>query len=75
MMAGDSDDEEQVEEAANIYTIPAGADFLMCYSVAEGEYERDEWKVWIPHILSIERSVVTTSTLYNTIRLDEPTWC
>ncbi|XP_053477938.1 caspase-6-like [Ictalurus furcatus] len=36
MMAGDSDDEEEVEEAANIYTIPAGADFLMCYSVAEG---------------------------------------
>ncbi|MCJ8730273.1 hypothetical protein PDJAM_G00182360 [Pangasius djambal] len=38
MMAGDSDDEEEVEEAANIYTIPAGADFLMCYSVAEGFY-------------------------------------
>ncbi|XP_060782466.1 caspase-6-like [Neoarius graeffei] len=36
MMAGDSDDEEEVEEAANIYTVPAGADFLMCYSVAEG---------------------------------------
>lgn len=40
MAAGDSD-EEEVEEAANIYTIPAGADFLMCYSVAEGEYERN----------------------------------
>lgn len=39
MMAGDSDDEDEVEKAANIYTIPAGADFLMCYSVAEGEYE------------------------------------
>ncbi|XP_053088863.1 caspase-6 [Pangasianodon hypophthalmus] len=38
MMAGDSDDEEEEEEAANIYTIPAGADFLMCYSVAEGFY-------------------------------------
>ncbi|KAM9477499.1 caspase-6-like [Clarias gariepinus] len=36
MMAGDSDDEDEVEKAANIYTIPAGADFLMCYSVAEG---------------------------------------
>ncbi|XP_046722917.1 caspase-6-like [Silurus meridionalis] len=35
MMAGYSDD-EVVEEAANIYTIPAGADFLMCYSVAPG---------------------------------------
>ncbi|MCI4376116.1 hypothetical protein PGIGA_G00184470 [Pangasianodon gigas] len=40
MMAGDSDEEE--EEAANIYTIPAGADFLMCYSVAEGEYESNQ---------------------------------
>lgn len=35
---GIDDDEENVEEAANIYTIPAGADFLMCYSVAEGRY-------------------------------------
>lgn len=47
MMAGDSDDEEQVEEAANIYTIPAGADFLMCYSVAEGEYEKKRWEFWL----------------------------
>ncbi|KAF5884483.1 caspase-6-like isoform X2, partial [Clarias magur] len=36
MVAGDNDEEEEEEEAANIYTIPAGADFLMCYSVAEG---------------------------------------
>ncbi|XP_046724648.1 caspase-6-like isoform X2 [Silurus meridionalis] len=36
MMAGDSDDDEMVEEAANIYTIPAGSDFIMCYSVAPG---------------------------------------
>ncbi|XP_046724659.1 caspase-6-like isoform X1 [Silurus meridionalis] len=36
MMAEDSDEEEVMEEAANIYTIPAGADFLMCYSVAPG---------------------------------------
>ncbi|KAI5616881.1 caspase 6, apoptosis-related cysteine peptidase, like 1 isoform X1 [Silurus asotus] len=35
-MAGDSDDDEVVEEAANIYTIPAGSDFIMCYSVAPG---------------------------------------
>ncbi|KAK3554112.1 hypothetical protein QTP70_019213 [Hemibagrus guttatus] len=38
MMGGCIDDEENVEESANIYTIPAGADFLMCYSVAEGFY-------------------------------------
>ncbi|KAL7876788.1 hypothetical protein SRHO_G00037350 [Serrasalmus rhombeus] len=25
------------EDAASIYTLPAGADFLMCYCVAEGE--------------------------------------
>jgi caspase 6 len=24
-------------DAASVYTLPAGADFLMCYSVAEGE--------------------------------------
>ncbi|XP_060729009.1 caspase-6-like isoform X2 [Tachysurus vachellii] len=35
--AADEDDEE-VEKAANIYTIPAGADFLMCYSSAMGFY-------------------------------------
>ena len=23
-------------DAASVYTLPAGADFLMCYSVAEG---------------------------------------
>ncbi|KAF4090651.1 hypothetical protein AMELA_G00054600 [Ameiurus melas] len=38
MAAGDSDDEKEVAEAANLYTIPAGADFLMCYAVAEGFY-------------------------------------
>jgi caspase 6 len=27
-------------DAASVYTLPAGADFLMCYSVAEGEGER-----------------------------------
>ena len=27
-------------DAASVYTLPAGADFLMCYSVAEG--------VWCP---------------------------
>ncbi|KAG7333774.1 hypothetical protein KOW79_002181 [Hemibagrus wyckioides] len=45
MVGGDIvDDEENVEEAANIYTIPAGADFLMCYSAAEGFYSfRDIW--------------------------------
>lgn len=25
-------------DAASVYTLPAGADFLMCYSVAEGEW-------------------------------------
>ncbi|KAL7877144.1 hypothetical protein SRHO_G00037870 [Serrasalmus rhombeus] len=28
---------EVEEDAASIYTLPAGADFLMCYCVAEGE--------------------------------------
>lgn len=38
MMAGGSADvEEEVEEGANIYTIPAGADVLLCYSVAQGK--------------------------------------
>ncbi|KAG7333773.1 hypothetical protein KOW79_002180 [Hemibagrus wyckioides] len=38
MVGGDNDDKDEVEEAANIYTIPAGADFLMCYSSAVGFY-------------------------------------
>ncbi|KAK3573243.1 hypothetical protein QTP86_015780 [Hemibagrus guttatus] len=38
MIAGYFDDKDVVEEAANIYTIPAGADFLMCYSSAAGFY-------------------------------------
>ncbi|XP_027001789.2 caspase-6-like isoform X1 [Tachysurus fulvidraco] len=40
-MAGefsDDEDDNEVEEAANIYTIPAGADFLMCYSSGMGFY-------------------------------------
>ncbi|KAK2852351.1 hypothetical protein Q7C36_007552 [Tachysurus vachellii] len=36
MVGGFSDDTE--EDLPYIYTIPAGADFLMCYSVAEGFY-------------------------------------
>ncbi|XP_072533194.1 caspase-6-like [Salminus brasiliensis] len=37
-MAGDDDETsiEMEEEAAMIYTLPAGSDFLMCYSVTEG---------------------------------------
>ncbi|XP_053477939.1 caspase-6-like [Ictalurus furcatus] len=38
MMTKGSDD----EEADQIYTIPEGADFLMCYSVAEGRYEKKD---------------------------------
>lgn len=39
MVAMDSMEEENevVMEAGVVYTQPAGADFLMCYSVAEGE--------------------------------------
>uniref|UniRef100_A0A8C8VRQ0 Caspase-6 n=1 Tax=Peromyscus maniculatus bairdii TaxID=230844 RepID=A0A8C8VRQ0_PERMB len=29
-------------DAASVYTLPAGADFLMCYSVAEGYYSHQE---------------------------------
>ncbi|XP_066240903.1 caspase-6 isoform X2 [Saccopteryx leptura] len=29
-------------DAASVYTLPAGADFLMCYSVAEGYYSHRE---------------------------------
>ena len=39
-MAGDSDDEEEEQVVADdgvFHTLPAGADFLMCYSVAKGE--------------------------------------
>ncbi|XP_027001704.1 caspase-6-like isoform X2 [Tachysurus fulvidraco] len=36
MVGGSSDDTE--EDLPYTYTIPAGADFLMCYSVAEGFY-------------------------------------
>ncbi|TSK22518.1 Caspase-6 [Bagarius yarrelli] len=36
MNAGDSEDEEELEEADHMYTIPAGADFIVCYSSAEG---------------------------------------
>ncbi|XP_012583462.1 PREDICTED: caspase-6 isoform X1 [Condylura cristata] len=32
-------------DAASVYTLPAGADFLMCYSVAEGPV-RDAGAVW-----------------------------
>lgn len=28
---------EVVVDASAVYTLPAGADFIMCYSVAEGE--------------------------------------
>ncbi|XP_041641545.1 caspase-6-like [Cheilinus undulatus] len=34
---GESDSEIEANESA-IYTLPAGADFIMCYSVAEGYY-------------------------------------
>ncbi|XP_053559526.1 LOW QUALITY PROTEIN: caspase-6 [Bombina bombina] len=36
-------DVNQVEvDAASVYTLPAGADFLMCYSVAQGYYSHRE---------------------------------
>ncbi|CAL8272764.1 unnamed protein product [Gadus morhua 'NCC'] len=40
-MAGDSDDEEEEQVVADdgvFHTLPAGADFLMCYSVAKGYF-------------------------------------
>ena len=39
MAGGDSVPEENqvVMNAGVVHTLPAGADFLMCYSVAEGE--------------------------------------
>ncbi|CAL8234644.1 unnamed protein product, partial [Boreogadus saida] len=37
-MAGDSDEEDQVVADAGVFhTLPAGADFLMCYCVAKEE--------------------------------------
>lgn len=33
----DDDLEQEVEEDFGVQTLPAGADFIMCYSVAEGE--------------------------------------
>ena len=35
--ADDSDMDEDVEDACAMQTLPAGADFIMCYSTAEGE--------------------------------------
>ncbi|XP_068951181.1 caspase-6-like isoform X5 [Petaurus breviceps papuanus] len=37
-----TDINETEVDAASIYTLPAGADFLMCYSVAEGYYSHRE---------------------------------
>ncbi|XP_054845450.1 caspase-6 [Eublepharis macularius] len=37
-----SDVNETEVDAAAVYTLPAGADFLMCYSVAEGYYSHRE---------------------------------
>ncbi|CAL8353456.1 unnamed protein product [Boreogadus saida] len=39
-MAGDSDEEEEqvVADDGVFHTLPAGADFLMCYSVAKGYF-------------------------------------
>lgn len=42
----DSEVNEVVVDACGVQTLPAGADFLMCYSVAEGER-------WNPHITSL----------------------
>lgn len=36
------DDDVTEVDAASVYTLPAGADFLMCYSVAEGYYSHRE---------------------------------
>ncbi|KAM8939432.1 caspase-6 [Pelodytes ibericus] len=33
---------EDIVDAASVYTLPAGADFIMCYSVAEGYYSHRE---------------------------------
>lgn len=33
----ESDNNITEVDAAGVYTLPAGADFLMCYSVAEGK--------------------------------------
>ncbi|XP_060103366.1 caspase-6 [Heteronotia binoei] len=40
--ADKSDVNETEVDAAAVYTLPAGADFLMCYSVAEGYYSHRE---------------------------------
>ncbi|KAM4707434.1 caspase-6 [Discoglossus pictus] len=41
--AVDTPDTNQVEvDAASVYTLPSGADFIMCYSVAEGYYSHRE---------------------------------
>ncbi|XP_062991949.1 caspase-6 [Elgaria multicarinata webbii] len=38
----DPESNETQVDAAAVYTLPAGADFLMCYSVAEGYYSHRE---------------------------------
>ncbi|XP_039614033.1 caspase-6-like isoform X2 [Polypterus senegalus] len=38
----DSQVNEVVADAGAVYTLPAGADFIMCYSVAEGYYSHRE---------------------------------
>ncbi|KAM7419374.1 hypothetical protein PAMA_016484 [Pampus argenteus] len=40
--AVDSEVNEVVVDASTVHTLPAGADFIMCYSVAEGYYSHRE---------------------------------
>ncbi|KAM6940328.1 caspase-6-like [Xenentodon cancila] len=40
--AVDSETNEVVVDASAVHTLPAGADFIMCYSVAEGYYSHRE---------------------------------
>ncbi|XP_068583034.1 caspase-6-like [Cebidichthys violaceus] len=40
--AVDNEVNEVVVDASAVYTLPAGADFIMCYSVAEGYYSHRE---------------------------------
>lgn len=48
--SADNEQKQEVEEKSGVQTLPAGADFLMCYSVAEGYYsfrntEKGSWYI------------------------------
>ncbi len=64
--AVDSETNEVVVDASAIHTLPAGADFIMCYSVAEGEPAGKFKTLYLlvsRHDVKIHTSFVSADTL------------